>query len=1135
MGGGNTIRLTIMALVLAVAPAPPAQAGESSMPLMAGSGVEPAAPDLPSALAAAAQLGEPVEVADLTTETERHLANADGSVTFEAYAMPRRVESAAGWVPLDTTLGPAGDRIGPVATLLDMSLSAGGDTEVIRLTDGDRQLGLSWPEPLPTPELAGDTATYPDVYPGVDLVVRAEPDSFAQALVVRTRAAALNPDLAQVTWNLASAGLSVEVQPDGSVVAVDETTAEVVFASPRPAMWDSPTPALDTDQGDLGPGQLVTMPVDLAGSQLTVEPDQAMLTSADTTFPVWIDPSFGRGETNWAPVFRERPTAAWPSGSSQPRNYVRVGLLTWEGCESWCGLWRSHFRFSTSALAGEQLIGNPDFRITLDHSGSCSSTPVSLWRTSTIGSGSGATWNSMNGKWLTDFGDRSARANEGACGQPDAPMEWSNSTMRSTLQGAMNAGNSTFTFGLRAQNEGTRDQWKRFNTDARLVATYNVPPLAPDRLLVDADCYLQCDSPAAVRTLRPVLQARVRDPHSAPMDVTFEVRSGSSVVASGTVNSVAHGANARWRPPSNLPQQQLTFRVRAKNAHLTGPWSSNFTFTPDTSAPGAPTVSSTVYKHKDTGDYNGGAGQVAKFTFTAASSDTVEYRYRWLGGAETSVGVDAGDSRTLGLAPPGDLEQVLEVRALDAAGNTSTHRVYAFLVRPLPIDVAYWKFDDGAGAVAAPATGDGVYTGVLHDDAAWVASGINPDDPAASGTAVSLDGASDRVEMPQVLATNHAAGFSVTAWVNPSELTRYHAVFAQNGQNTTMFEVYYKPEVSQWCLRVTGSDDPVGDRAWACSPLAPQVDEWTHLAAVYDRPAGKVRLFVNGGPNTGEPVPGTVTEAEAPPGEWAATGAFTVGSDINGTYFAGRIDEVRAHQRVLGEFEIQHTFLQCRYAACPPVPPQEQPVLVGAWELNDGTGPVAADSSGMNNHAELRSGAQWTSDGYGGTPAVQFPGDLLTDGPVVLTEQSFTVSAWVRLDQTTTHNQYVVWQSGTDASSLILHYRATTGGWGFSVTSHDGASHHWFAVESTSLAELGEWTHLAGVYDRGSGEIRIYVNGVPEGSRAATTQPSWSGLRIGNAGTGQFYGTADAVRAYQTALTDAQVAALYQEQQGGSL
>jgi concanavalin A-like lectin/glucanase superfamily protein len=217
-------------------------------------------------------------------------------------------------------------------------------------------------------------------------------------------------------------------------------------------------------------------------------------------------------------------------------------------------------------------------------------------------------------------------------------------------------------------------------------------------------------------------------------------------------------------------------------------------------------------------------------------------------------------------------------------------------------------------------------------------------------------------------------------------------------------------------------------------------------------------------------------------------------------------------------------------------PPASQQGLVGKWEMDEGSGTTAGDSSGLGNDATLADGAGWTTDGHGGTPAVEYgdpPGRVLTDGPVVLSNQSFTVSAWVRISQEVSHNQYVLWQSGTDASAFVLQYR-TEGLWGFSVTSIDGGEVTWYELASTSSPALTEWTHLVGVYDREQGEIRIYVNGRPEASQEATVQPSLSGLQIGSAGAGRFYGAIDSVRAYQSALTDEQVDGLYQEQQGGA-
>ncbi|HEY8472992.1 MAG TPA: LamG-like jellyroll fold domain-containing protein [Natronosporangium sp.] len=212
-----------------------------------------------------------------------------------------------------------------------------------------------------------------------------------------------------------------------------------------------------------------------------------------------------------------------------------------------------------------------------------------------------------------------------------------------------------------------------------------------------------------------------------------------------------------------------------------------------------------------------------------------------------------------------------------------------------------------------------------------------------------------------------------------------------------------------------------------------------------------------------------------------------------------------------------------------------QLALVGQWDMDEGLGETASDSSGRGNHATLVNGVTWTTDGRGGTPAVEYDdpaGHLVTEAPVLQTDQSFTVSAWVRLSQEADHHQYVLSQSGTDASSFALLYRSD-GLWGFSVTSLDDGEVNWHNLSSTSSPALSEWAQVVGVYDQEQGEIRIYVNGRLEGSAEATVQPSAdTGLMIGNGGSGRFYGTVDTVRAYQSALTDDQIAGLYEQELG---
>jgi hypothetical protein len=149
---------------------------------------------------AAAERRERVEVVSARTESTQLFANPDGTMSWEAAAGPVRVRRGGEWVDVDTTLESVAGRVRPRAVPVELAFSAGGDGALARLGEpaggpgpagtGPRaELGLDWAGTLPTPELAGNTATYRDVVPGGDLVVTALTRGFAEALVLRERPA----------------------------------------------------------------------------------------------------------------------------------------------------------------------------------------------------------------------------------------------------------------------------------------------------------------------------------------------------------------------------------------------------------------------------------------------------------------------------------------------------------------------------------------------------------------------------------------------------------------------------------------------------------------------------------------------------------------------------------------------------------------------------------------------------------------------------------------------------------------------------------------------------------------------------------------------------------------------------------
>jgi len=142
-----------------------------------------------SALDLARSTGQPVQVNSETTEDTEVFANPDGTLTARITNQAVRVQRNGLWVPIDTGLKFDGaGTVRPTATVVDVTLSGGGTGPMVVLRDGTKQLALTWPGALPVPALDNDTATYPEVLPGVDLKLRVSTYGIAQVLVVKSAA-----------------------------------------------------------------------------------------------------------------------------------------------------------------------------------------------------------------------------------------------------------------------------------------------------------------------------------------------------------------------------------------------------------------------------------------------------------------------------------------------------------------------------------------------------------------------------------------------------------------------------------------------------------------------------------------------------------------------------------------------------------------------------------------------------------------------------------------------------------------------------------------------------------------------------------------------------------------------------------
>ncbi|GAA1551687.1 hypothetical protein GCM10009789_01800 [Kribbella sancticallisti] len=436
------------------------------MVVPAGEGVAMSAVPAPGA----PQPAQRVELEHLRSETTQVFREPSGVHTMEQFVSPVRARKGSGWAPIDTKLAfqPDGS-VRPAQIVTDLRLSGGGDGNLVALGKDKKQVRMGWRGRLPRPVLAGDTATYPNVLPGVDLRIRVEATGFQHVLIVKQREAAKNPALKRLRFPISGTGLQVTTKPDGTTVAAD-SAGKALFAAGRAVMWDSAT---DGPQQETRPKH-ADIPTTKSAQDLVIEPDQKLLTAPTARYPVYIDPSWSVNNYLWTHVSKEYENQSYwdydrGEGAKVGRSYDNV--ITY----------RSFFQFGTGDLGGARVI-NSRFEIWLDHSSSGSPTPTELWWTHSLDRNQAVTWNSTAGHWRAHVATASGNARTDG-GQPDMLMGWEGAGLNASFQTIADSRGGTITFGLKAPNETDTSQWKRFHGHtAKIVVTYNNAPYAPQRV-----------------------------------------------------------------------------------------------------------------------------------------------------------------------------------------------------------------------------------------------------------------------------------------------------------------------------------------------------------------------------------------------------------------------------------------------------------------------------------------------------------------------------------------------------------------------------------------------------------------------------------------------------------------------------
>jgi len=214
-----------------------------------------------------------------------------------------------------------------------------------------------------------------------------------------------------------------------------------------------------------------------------------------------------------------------------------------------------------------------------------------------------------------------------------------------------------------------------------------------------------------------------------------------------------------------------------------------------------------------------------------------------------------------------------------------------------------------------------------------------------------FDGADDYVTIPHhdTLEPPAASGRSITieAWINPESFGNLDGIVSK----------YQEPADASYTLRLSGTDGNVevqinhnGAAVELVSDTEVGLDEWTHVAAVYDDDTGWLRIYINGVLDK---------EENVGPGMLAINGSVvTIGVDYLNSprYFEGSIDEVRIWNVARTEAQIAD-HMNSRLSGT-------EQGLMGYWPMDEGSGTTVNDQSVNTNHGTIVGNPTWVGGAF---------------------------------------------------------------------------------------------------------------------------------------------------------------------------
>ncbi|WP_199044506.1 LamG-like jellyroll fold domain-containing protein [Glycomyces salinus] len=1056
----------------------------------------------------AAATGQNVKIESLGSADSEVFAAPDGTFVEQVALEPFQSQLPDGtWAPIDNTLTEnADDQLVPVHSDSGLELSGGGDTVLATLTDiHGRSVSYTWHEALPEPTVEGDTATYPEVIPDVDLKIRATNDGFAKIFEIKTPEAASSVEVASIDLGVELDGFSAGIGTNGAL-EISDYSGEVVYSGPTPMMWDATGPddgAGDADSDGWSPttfAHLAEVATNFADGVLTLTPDQALLTDPDAVYPLRIDPKWVNVKrSHWAmvsdwPSYRNHNYYDGGSFEKSPSGTARLGRAHKED-GSREQTWRLAFEFPTSKFRGKDILdANLNLQMTYSWLPHCDGVTPSYGIYELDANLKTWTWNN-NGSWGTKLATRDEGVGQGCAAPRDIVTD-----VTDYVDDVATTNDSSIQFGLRVANEDACcESFRRFGpekTDSgaggvSLSVKYNTAPNKPGSFTIDGQ---RCTANSTVKLGAGVswpVSAKFSDAEGDNMTGVLKWKDQDSDATETWTTSAAHRERSNWTVHADeLSGNVYTATAAGRDTGgATGAASGGCTVIIDSTPPEPPTVTSTDYPDDDLP--HGSVGKTGRFNVQSISDDTAGYKWSLQQAgdtgdplvSETTVPVGTpGSGATITFDPPTSGKLTLSVWAYDAHGNTSDRTDYFFRVDTESDPVAHWKLDEGEGTTAADQDYD--YEGDLDrpltlDGPAW-GGGSAADAANDHLNYLTFDGVDDEATTSETVLDT-SVSYTVSASIRLHETDVDYTIASQDGQVNSGFMLKYDGEDQAFLFTVCNLDTNEPGAGLHCpstgtAALNPEAGVWYTVTAVYEYSNSRISLYVDGQLQVNT----TIDDS------FDADGPFVIGRDLyggtEGTHFAGDIDEVKVWDRKLAPGEVARFGQRAE----------------GIWDFNSID--FSFDDQSGRQHTlsgtdvELVEGVEGQALGLNGSTST-----AVTSTAVLDTAGDFTIGSWVKLDRTDSAAN-IISQDGDYVSPFYFGYLPATDRWTFRAPSQDASGYSWTTITADADVKVGRWTHLAVAYEAATGKVTLYVDGKPF-DNSETTFDLWSSdgpLRIGS-------------------------------------